>query len=194
MPASASYLHPDELVKYYDARRVLQLASDTGTPATLSDLSNSASAGYGLVNSAIRTAASDLDSHCQMGKRYTRASLEEIISAAFAAPTNEALNKRAGMIRQLVADLAFGVLASRRGYHGEQLKALAPRYDMALLTLERLSQGFQVFDLDANIEAGVPKSVRIGLRQYRPGLYNRMFGVFEDTPRSGFLNPFWGSW
>jgi len=181
MPASASYLNPDELTTYYDSRRVLQLASDTGTPAVAADLDDDGSAAYAFVNAAIRSAAAELDSHCQQGKRYTRADLEAIITAAVAAPSDEAKNKRAGLIRQLVADLAFGVLASRRGYHDDRLKALAPRYETALVTLERLSQGFQVFDLDDAINAGVPSRVRIGLRNYRPATHNRLFGAFEDT-------------
>lgn len=196
MPASASYLNPADLVTYYDRRRVLQLASDTGTAATIADLSDDDSAAYAFVLSCIRSAASDLDSHCQMGKRYTRATLEEIISDAVAAPTDEAKQKRAAMIRQLVADLAFGILASRRGYVADALKMLAPRYDTALVTLERLSQGFQIFDVDAAIDAGAPSSVQIGKNVYRPSQYNRMFGVFEDTryPGTG-INPFlWGRW
>lgn len=195
MPASASYLNPDELITYYDARRVLQLASDSGEAATVADLSDDDSDAYAFILSCIRYAASELDSHCQQGKRYTRAVLEAIIEEAVAAPTDEAKNKRAAMIRQLVADLAFGVLASRRGYVADALKNLAPRYETALMTLERLSEGVQIFDVDDAITRGAPSSVQIGRLGYRPSEFNRLFGIWEDSGRSGSTNPYlFGRW
>lgn len=178
--ANENYIAPADIVTYYDSRRILDLASDTGEPAVIADLSDDGTAAYGFVASAIRTAAGMLDSHCQMGKRYTRAVLEAIITAALAAPADEAKQKRAAMIRQMVADLAYGVMLGRRGYSADATKNLAPRYDEALATLERLAQGLQVFDLDVNIDAGRPRAVRIGRLAYRPGAFNRLFGVWED--------------
>ncbi len=185
MSASLSYLNPVDLVRFYDSRRVLQLASDTGVIAVIADLSNSSSAPYGIVLNAIRTAASDVDSHCQQGKRYTRSVLETFVSEAVASPADEAKQKRMALLQQLVADLAYGLLASRRGYTGDSLKAWAPRYETALVTLERLAQGFQIFDDDNSINAGVPSSVQIGKNRYRPTDSNRLFGIFPDS-----LNPY----
>jgi hypothetical protein len=179
--ANESYLTPAELPTYYDLRRVLELASDTGEAATEGDLGSTSSDAYAFVMSAIRKGASDLDSHCQMGKRYTRATLQTIISEALASPADEVLQKRAALIRQIVADLAFGIMLGRRGFSADAVGKLAPRYEEALATLERLSQGFQVFDLDDNIQAGVPSRARIGRLAYRPGAFNRMFGVWEDS-------------
>ncbi len=178
---SLSYIVPVELTLFYDSRRVLQLASDSGATAVIADLSNTASTPYANVLSVIRFAASELDSHCQQGKRYTRATLEAIITAAAASPGDEGLQKRAALIKQLVADLAFGTLAARRGYTAESLSALAPRYETALATLERLATGIQIFDIDDAILRGVPSQVQIGKNGYRPQNFNRLFGVFEDT-------------
>lgn len=183
---SVSYLLPVDLLTIYDSRRVLQLASDdVSTPATAADLSNTASTPYAIVLNAIRSAASEVDSHCQMGKRYTRSILETFVSDAIAAPTDETKAKRVGLLRQLVADIAYGILCSRRGYTGDSLKAWAPRYETALVTLERLAQGFQIFDTDAAIAAGVPSQVSIGKNKYLPSTNNRLFGLFPDG-----LNPF----
>lgn len=179
-----SYLTPAEVVNYYDSRRVLELASDTGTSALIADLSNTASTPYAIVMTAIRVAASDLDSHCQQGRRYARADLENIITESLAAPTDEPKAKRAGLIRQLIADLTFGFLMSRRGYAEDRMKLLAPRYDMAIDTLRALATGMQVFDLDDTLGAGLPSGVPIGFNGYRPSLYNKMFGIWEDTPRT----------
>ena len=187
MSASASYLNPVDLVRFYDSRRVLQLASDSGATAVIADLSNSASAAYGFVLSAIRSAASELDSHCQQGKRYARGILEDIIAAAVAAPADEVKAKRAALIQQLVADLAFGIMCSRRGQVADALKALCPRYETALVTLERLAQGVQIFDTDLAINRGVPASVKIGKNVYRPSRDNRLFGVWnDDTTNRGY--------
>lgn len=188
---SLSYLDPSELPNYYDQRRVLQLASDTGSSAVIADLSNPASKPYLTVQSAIRSAASDIDSHCQQGKQYTRDILEGFITDAAANPSDEAKQKRVAILKQLCADLAFGILMSRRGYTAETLDQLAPRYDTALQTLERLKVGAQIFDTDAATSRGVPALVGIGSKGYRPQLYNRMFGIFEDTFGKG-QNPFFG--
>lgn len=182
-----SYLTPSELPTYYDVRRVLELASDTGTDATLADLTNTGSAAYAVVMAAIRVAASDLDNHCQLGRRYQRTDLEKIVTEALAAPNDEAKQKRAGMIRQIVADLTFGYLMSRRGYSEDRMRSVAPRYEMAQDTLRALAGGALVFDLDDNIAATLPSGVRIGDNSYRVGAYNRMFGRWEDSrPTRGF--------
>ena len=194
---SLSYLTPAEIVTIYDSRRVLQLASDSGATAVIADLSNTASDAYAKVMSAIRFAASELDSHCQQGKRYTRSTLEGIIADALAAPSDEGKQKRAALIKQIVADLAFGVLLSRRGYVDETLNQMAPRYNVALQMLERLAQGIQIFDTDDAINRGVPASVMIGKNGYRPQNFNRLFGIFEDSGPTGTLNgfpQFWGRW
>ena len=163
---------------FYDSRRVLQLASDSGTAALPGDLSNTSSAAYALMQNAIITAASELDTHCQIGQRYTTTVLEAIIANALANPTDLGAQKSAGLIRQLVADLAFGILASRRGYRGKTLDEFAPRYDAALVTLERISRGDQVFNQQQNLTAGVPSVGIIGQCAYRPSIQNRLFPVW----------------
>lgn len=183
---AATYIVPTDLLTFYDRSRVLELTADdtdgTGTPATAADLSNTASAPYAIAINAIYTAASTLDSHCQLGKRYARADLETIISAYLADSTNVAKRKRAALIQQVVADLAFGVLMSRRGFTADQMKEMAPRYEEALLVLEKLAAGMLVFDLDANLNASVPRSVTIGLNVYKPSADNKMFGIWCDQP------------
>ena len=194
--ASDSYLDPAALPLFYDERRVLHLASDTGASAKIADLSDANSAPYAKVLSAIRFAAGELDSHCQQGKRYARATLEAIVEDAESNPADEGYQKRAQLLKQLVADLAFGVLASRRGYVADALAQLCPRYELALQTLDRLAQGLQIFDVEGAITRGAPSSVRIGKNVYRPSAYNRLFGVFEDSfGGAGGINPYlFGRW
>lgn len=195
MAAAAGYITPLELTTFYDSRRVLQLASDTdGTPAVIADLSNTASDAYKFVNNGILSASSDLDAHCQQGKRYTRANLEATITAANAAPTDSGLVKRAQLLKQLVADLSYGMLMSRRGMNSERLATLAPRYEKAQLALEQLALGITVLDLDANINAGVPGSQRFGSKVYMPTRDNLMFGIWPDTYNPQGYAQYFGRW
>ena len=179
---AATYILPVDLVTFYDSTRVLDLLSDTTTAATLADLSSSGSAPYALAILAIRRAAGDVEQHCQFGKRYTRETLEGIITAGLAAPSDEAKQKRMVALQSLVADLTFGYLMSRRGHAAAQMRELAPRYDEALAKLEKLAAGYLVFDIDANVAAGRPVSVQMGKNRYMPSLDNKMFGVWPDGP------------
>lgn len=190
---SNTYVEPDDLIVFYDTDRVLDLVSDTalGAPrATVADLSASGSAAYRRALAIIQSAAGDVDSHCQMGKRYTRENLETIVNDYWDAPADQAKAKRARILQQIVADLTFGLLLSRRGYTGDQLRQQAPRYEEALKTLDRLAQGIQVFDLDANVNASVPVRVSIGLTSYRPSLDNAMFGIWPNWPYGRLNGPF----
>lgn len=194
--AANGYILPLELVTFYDKRRVLQLASDTeATPAVIADLSSSSTDAYIFVNNCILSASSDLDSHCQQGKRYTRATLEAIITAANAAPTDSTLVKRALLLKQLVADLAYGILLSRRGMQSDRLASLAPRYEKAQEALERLALGITVFDLSDNIDAGVPGSRAFGSTVYKPSRDNLMFGIWPGQDNYGYPQGGWfGRW
>lgn len=194
MPANG-YILPNELPLFYDLRRVLQLASDTDdTPAVESDLSNTASDAYRFVNNAVLSASSDLDQHCQQGKRYTRVDLEALVAAANAAPNDSAAVKRAQAIKQLVADLTFGIMLGRRGFNSERLASLAPRYEHAQEALEKIALGVLVFDISGAIEAGVPGSAYFGLTNYLPSRDNRMFGIWCDTPQGPYGPSFFGRW
>jgi hypothetical protein len=190
-----NYITPAGLLNYYDKRRVLQIASDEGAVAVEADLSNTASAAYVRIINGIRAACGDIDSHCQRGKRYTRATLEAIVTEADAAPSDETKQKRAGPIRQMAADLTFGHMMARRGYSAQTMKNLAPRYEDALVSLERLANGEQVFDLDANIDAGKPSRTQIGKNNlYRPSVDNPIFGVWPDSPYGGGMYGWFGRW
>ncbi len=191
-----SYITPADLATFYDSRRVLQLASDdTTVPATLADLSNTGSTPYAIVRNCIESAASEVDTHCQQGKRYTRAVLEFMISDWLLYPTDTAKQKRAAVLRQLVADLAFGLLISRRGMSAKALSQLCPRYEEAQATLEKLALGVQVFDIDSAIDAGVPQFTALNLNGFNPSTGNLMFGVWPDKNYFGrSSNYFFGGW
>lgn len=182
--AGELYITPSELTLYYDSRRVLDLAVDTGTRADIADLSNAGSNAYKRVNAMIASVCSEIDSVCQQGKRYVRADLEAMIAAS---GSDDASTKRAASLKQMTADLVFGRLMAVRGYGADQQRQLAPRYEKAEQMLEMLYQGSRVFDFDDNIKAGVPDTLKIGLNLLKWSEFNRMFGVFPT-------NPFDSSW
>lgn len=183
--ARVAYITPAEMLVFYDSNKVLMLASDSSTPATTTELANSSSTAYSIVYQAIQNAAGEIDSHCQIGRRYSRADLETIAEEA-ANPTGATTAeqaqqvKRGAPLRRLTADLAFGFLMARRGYTAERMRALAPQYEAALMTLERLMNGLRVFDMDEQLAASAPSRVTIGSQVYRPSANNRMFGTWND--------------
>ena len=181
------YISPSDLLTFYDRSRVLQLCTDGDIDAVAADLSSTSSSAYSIAIQACRDASADIDTHCQQGKRYSRADLEAIITAATGSPSDEAIQKRASAVRRLAADLAFYYLNVRRGYTADRIRSIAPRSDAALETLEQLANGQLVLDLDANLAASVPQIVGIGSRIYRPGENNHLFGIWPDQQSTGSL-------
>lgn len=179
----AVYITPVELLNYYDQRRVLEMCSDTGSPATLGSLGSNP-----LALSAIRSASAELDSHLQTGMRYERSQLEDICTAADAGGSTEAEKKRAAPIKELVAHLAFGRLMARRGFAATKMRELAPMYETSQEQLNLLASGVRIFDLDAPKAAGVPSRATIGENRLKWSNYSRMFGIFPTSPTS-YLYP-----
>lgn len=180
------YLQPPELIVFYDKRRLLGLISDSGIPITEADLSTEASAGYQSVMKLLRSTSAMIDSRCQQGRRYSRTDLETIAYEARTANTSdtefEAKQKRFALLQQLTADLFFGDLISRRGYAAETMKQMCPRYEDALLRLEQLFDGVAIFDLDAPKNAGVPSVQTLSKNRLISTDFNRMFGIWPNTP------------
>ena len=64
-------------------------------------------------------------------------------------------------------------------------------YDTALERLERLASGQHVFDIVANISAGVPKRVLLG-SQLPSGLNNNpLFGIWPSQYNDGLYGYRW---
>lgn len=188
--AATDYCQPAELLYYYDKRRLYELASDTNNP-----LDDSSFLSSPAVLALLNAVAAKIDARCQQGKRYARLDLETIASDARANPSDAAKAKRFAILNQLAADLFFGDLMARRGYGADQMKQLAPRYEDALLLLEQLFQGAAIFDLDPTINAGVPSVQTLDRNRLMGTDFNRMFGIWPQTPGS-YVNPYGllGSW
>lgn len=197
MALDTEYLRPVEWVQFYDRRRLLQLLSDTGTAFPDSDLTNEASAGYAAASRMLTAASATVDARCQVGRRYSRADLEGIAQTGRSGAATGPDAKRFALLQQLVADLAWGNLLTRRGYAAEAVQAQAPRYAEALTLLEQLYQGVTVFDLAGPIAAGAPSIATLGANTIRGTDFNRMFGTWPDArgdPRFPIPPGFSGFW
>jgi hypothetical protein len=94
-----NYITRDELIVYYDKRRLYQLLSDDGTPVT-----DGTYAANALVTTALRQASAMIDAACQTGRRYERTQLEDVVTAANAVSATEAELKRAEPIKSLAQE------------------------------------------------------------------------------------------
>ena len=180
----SQYLTPNEFLLFYDARRMLEYASDSGTAAT--DISQNL-----IVLRAIQGASSELDNALQKGGRYLRQTIEDICDAARVDGAAEADQKRAASIFELVAHLTYGRLVSRRGTSAEALRQLCPMYEEAQRRIADISNGVEVFDIAANINAAKPQTTPIGRKGHSITTGNRLFSVSTINP-AFFGEPYCG--
>lgn len=126
----------DDLIARYDARDVCDLASDTGSPVLLADLSANAK-----VAAARDDALGDVESALVAGQRYTVAQLEGLTGTALAH------------FKRLVCGRTMYYLLCRRpAFDPDRLKAFD---EWTETQLKRLRLGENVFNLDDQKDAGV---------------------------------------
>jgi phage gp36-like protein len=177
------YLEAEDMVKFYDVRRLQEILSDTGTEVAEGDVATNP-----LLADTIIAATGEINSVLLQGRRYTLQDMQDLITAS-ADLTNVMAQANVRVLNQLCADITFGMLLARRGYAPDVVETLAPRYKVALQTLEDLYQGKKIFNLSAAVEAGVPQIVRIGGNKYMPSVDNKLFGVWWDSPFGGYWDP-----
>lgn len=132
----ASYATPADLYKRHDIRLIQDLCQDDGVrptrPAMLTD---------DIVEELLADASGDIELALLNGGKYTVDQLEAL--------TGNSLQ----MLKRMTCDIGMAYLFDRRPtYKPEQ----AEKYrDVAERSLERLRKGENVFNLAANIEAGI---------------------------------------
>lgn len=142
-----SYLTGNQFLLAYDARRVGELLSDTGTPIVSGSIPSDP-----VLIEMINQAESMVNLATRVGDRYQTSDLVSLAADAIAG----------GTLRRLVADLAWGLLNKRRGISASDLGTMAPGYGEALQTLELLRLGERIFDLPEAAEAGLPSVQKLG--------------------------------
>jgi phage gp36-like protein len=123
-----SFAAPADLETYYDSRRISQLASDSGTPAT--DLANNA-----IVLAMLARATEEILSHALKGKKYTEDELQTLADSETGG----------FFLVGLCCDLAYGYLVQRRGTGAADMDRQAPAFKTAQLKLLQLADGSEIF-------------------------------------------------
>lgn len=132
----AAYADHDDLISRYDERTVRDLLSDDGTP--VGDLS-----GDSKLSANLQAASGRVEAACLVGQIYTAANL--------AALTGNTLE----LLKEIVCDLCMLRLVMRRPekVSDEHIKVLRETTEEYL---EQLRKGERLFDVTANVEAGLP--------------------------------------
>ena len=138
--ATSPYCSPAEFASFIDANAAGQLANDDGTIASGADLLADPE-----VLNCLRYASGAVEAACLAGERYQPEDLAALVS--------DSGNNSGYYLRELVATLAFGRLARRRGVPLEEWK---PALEEANETLEGLRKGSHIFAFEETQRAGLP--------------------------------------
>lgn len=136
----AAYAEPADMIARYDVRTLGDLVADDGTRVDATTLLTDDN-----LQAALDDASGEFEAAMQQLRRYTPAEL--------AALTGNSLALR----KRIVCKLAMGMLWERRQYI--DLEKAEEAMDAARKIMERLRKGEILFDVTANVEAGVPEAV-----------------------------------
>jgi phage gp36-like protein len=119
-----AYAQPQDLLNRYDNRQLSQFLNDTGNVVLPENLLID-----GILQTALDTAAGMIDSDCFKGQRYLLTDLQSLTGVDLE------------FLLMLNCDLAFGLLAQRRGFDTSAI----PQFQRALEHLVDLRHGEIVF-------------------------------------------------
>ena len=134
----AAYAEPADMLALFDARSLGALVKDDGTRGSPTELLTDPNLAAALAAASGRVEAAMLH-----GGRYSVADLESLTDNSLA------------YLKKLVCDVAFVTVWSRRPF--DELKGISQVcFDHSEAALESLRQGREVFNLTAQIAAGLP--------------------------------------
>jgi phage gp36-like protein len=171
-----AYASGSDMVVRYDVRRLGQWLSDSDTPVADADVPGNAT-----LAALLADASEMLNSAAFVGKRYSRANLTALASA-----------DGGPFLKRIVCDLAFGMLAARRGYSARELDELAPNWQWAQQQLELLRLGERIFDFTANAGAGLAQVVSV--TDQSGSLLSKNVRLFGVTNLNRAANPGSRNW
>lgn len=175
-----AYCSSSYFLRAYDSRRLRELLSDTGVALAEGAVADDENLAQILAEASEMIAAAVM-----VGKRYSLDMLDEM-----AADTEGGY-----LLKRLCADLAYGLVCSRRGQTTADVDRLAPRYSLAQGMLTQLASGATLFPTleEGHPEAGLPSTVDLN-SQLTPGravrltdFANRAFprSCDRQSPRNG---------
>ena len=134
-----AYASAADMLKRKDARTIGDLVSDTGVRINSTLLLTDAN-----LSAALDDASGEIDAALRVANRYSAANLAGLTGNSLAH------------LKRICCDIAFGLLWERRPWGDEDQRADA--MDRAKKALDRLRKGEAIFDIAANVEAGLPEA------------------------------------
>lgn len=145
-----------EFVARIDARRIRDSVLDNDTRATEADIVDPLTTAGSRVQVAIADAEGEFYSAVTVGGRYLIADIDAMVNNIDAAIR---LCGSANLIRNILANLAYGNLLKRRALPLDDFSKSAPGYYDAQEKLTLLRQAERIFpDIAGVVEAGLPDS------------------------------------
>lgn len=132
-----AYASASDLIARKDARTLGDLVSDDNLRAEQVDLATNT-----VLLAALDDASGEVDAALMQGKRYSAADLADLTGNSLA------------YLKRITCDIAFALLWNRRGYTGSDAQQAA--IEDSRKALERLRKGENVFNLEAQKDAGLP--------------------------------------
>lgn len=133
-----AYATANDLIARFDSRDICDLVSDSPDAVELLNLADNEA-----LQAALDDASASVDTALLRGKRYTTDDLEGL--------TGNSLS----MLKRIVCNKAMVFLLERRPDRDPD--RLERQHDLAERYLRRLSRGEDVFDLEAQKDAGLPE-------------------------------------
>jgi phage gp36-like protein len=134
-----AYATSDDLIARFDATYIADLASDTGEPLPIDQLSGSSK-----IDVALEDASGQIDAALSVARQYEVADLLLLTGSPL------------GLLKRLVCQLAMVFLMERRQENlgSERLQDLKKTVEKYL---DALRQGDRIFGIDANMDASLPE-------------------------------------
>lgn len=139
------YATPSQALTYLDARAVGDLVNDTGVRVFPSDLLTNP-----VFLAALSTAAGQINAAALVGERYTILELQSLTG------------DDAAYLQMINSWLALGVLCARRGRDAKE----HVEYVNALTILDQLREGSAIFNVAADVSAGIPQTNFVSSQTY----------------------------
>src|SRR5258708_25978 len=179
----AAYIVPNDMISRYNVGRLGQLVRDDGTTATATQLQTDT-----VLAAAMSDAEGQFQAAVYKGQRYAKVDLDALLTAYQAGPTNAQYSSGSFMVR-VIADLAYGNLIGRKGYDAATQAAMAPRSVWVEGILEQLAQGERVFNLTAQLNAGLPVNVDLDTERTLVSQgFSRYFGNLVVDPNNTLVH------
>jgi hypothetical protein len=161
--AGSVFLTPAELCERYDARRVAEVASDTGVPVTDPTLAITNPLADPNIVACVIAGSADFIAGVRQSDRYQYTWLDQIYFTTDAPHTPPLVYTypQRQLIISITSAFAFTRLVARRGMAEDELKGLSPLWEDALATRQAFLSGELIIDDPNGLVAAAGVTVEV---------------------------------